>query len=141
MSADVRAVKAGVSRWAASVHDQALDTMPDAMRGYAPIRTGRLRRAIRRDRGRTVVTPERVSGRIVAPVIQAETTDRGAPPHEIRPKRAGGLLVFYWPKVGRTVFLRKVNHPGNRARPWWERALRATYGPALRFAAVRTRMR
>jgi hypothetical protein len=39
------------------------------------------------------------------------------------------------------VFLRRVNHPGNKAKPWFERALRATYRPALRFAAIRTPLR
>lgn len=140
MSSDVRAVKGALGRWAVSVQDQAVGSMPDAMRGYAPLREGELRRSIRRA-GPVSFTGERVRGRIVAPVIQARTTDQGSPPHVIRPKRAGGLLVFYWPKIGRVIGLRHVNHPGNRAKPWWQRALRATYGPALRYAAVRTPMR
>lgn len=141
MSATTADVRAALIRWGATVHDQALAEMPDRIRPYAPIQTGELRRSIRRDRSRDIHTGERMRGRIVAPVIQARTTDQGAPPHVIVPRRAGGLLVFYWPKVGRTVYLRRVNHPGNRARPWWVRALNATYGPALRFAAVRTRLR
>lgn len=141
MSSNVRELRSALSGWGASVHGQALDSMPDAMRGYAPMRTGRLRREIRRDRGRTVVTPTLMRGRIIAPVIQARTTDQGSPPHIIRPRRAGGLLVFYWPKVGRRVAFRFVNHPGNKARPWWRRALQATYGPALRLAAIRTPLR
>lgn len=140
MSADVRGVKSALGRWAVSVQGQAVGSMPDAMRGYAPIRDGELRGSIRRA-GPVTLAGEKVRGRIIAPVIQARTTDQGSPPHVIRPKRAGGLLVFYWPKAGRVVGLRYVNHPGNRAKPWWRRALRATYGPALRFAAVQTRLR
>ena len=35
-------------------------------------------------------------------------------PHEIRPKRRGGVLYFFWPKVGAFVAFKKVNHPGSR---------------------------
>jgi len=36
----------------------------------------------------------------------------GTSPHVIRPRNAGGRLVFFWAKVGRVVSLKKVNHPG-----------------------------
>lgn len=38
----------------------------------------------------------------------------GTKPHEIVP-RNGRFLVFYWPKIGRVVFLKRVNHPGTKA--------------------------
>lgn len=147
--ADVVPLKAALSRWSREVHSSALDDMPDRIRPYAPIGTfvprgrapGQLRKSIRRDRTVSTISGSRTRGRLVAPVIQAETTDRGSPPHVIRPRKVGGLLVFYWPKVGRVVGLHYVNHPGNQARPWWKRALQATYGPALRFAAIRTPFR
>lgn len=141
MSVDTRQLRRSVSGWAAQVHDDALDTMADNMRPYARRRSGELRDSIKHDKGRTVVTPSSVRGRIIAPVIQARTTDQGSPAHQIRPKRAGGLLVFYWPKTGRTMFLPRVSHPGNRPMPWWRRALNGTYGPALRYHALRTPMR
>jgi hypothetical protein len=75
---------------------------------------------------------------VVAPVIQAATTDKGARAHRIVPRRAGGLLVFHWPKAGGTVFLRSVNHPGNPPRPWWEAVIRDAWRQALRTAARRT---
>lgn len=40
----------------------------------------------------------------------------GSMAHPIRPKKPNGLLVFFWKKLGKMVFLRKVNHPGTRAR-------------------------
>lgn len=49
--------------------------------------------------------------------------NEGTKPHQILPKATGGLLVFFWPKVGRTVFLRGVKHPGNRAYRWAQRGL------------------
>ncbi len=50
----------------------------------------------------------------------------GTRPHEIRPKKAGGVLVF----MGRNgmVFARKVNHPGTKANPYHKRALEQTSG-------------
>jgi len=37
----------------------------------------------------------------------------GARPHPIVARRAR-FLRFYWPKVGRVVFFRRVSHPGNK---------------------------
>lgn len=44
-------------------------------------------------------------------------------PHPIKPKTPGGLLVFYWPKVGHVVHFKRVMHPGNRPYKFLERAL------------------
>lgn len=38
-------------------------------------------------------------------------TVKATRPHIIRPRKAGGVLVF--PYKGRTVFTKKVNHPGS----------------------------
>ena len=132
-------LRSAVGRWARDVHSQALDEMPERIRPYAPIDTGELRRSIRRDHRITSFSADRVKGRIVAPVIQATTTDQGSPAHIIRSRHPGGVLIFMW--HGRKVHYRFVNHPGNKAKPWWERALRSTWGPSLRYAALRTRFR
>lgn len=39
--------------------------------------------------------------------------DQGTKPHKIEAKNAP-YLVFFWPKVGRIVHFKSVNHPGNR---------------------------
>ena len=148
MPTNMGPLKAGISRWARQVHDGALDDMPDRMRPYAPLgkvvprgRTpGTLRKSIRHAPGGGQYGT-RIRGRIEAPVIQAETTERGSPAHIIRPRRVGGLLVFYWPKVGKIVGFRFVHHPGNQPKPWWKRALQATYGPALRYRSLTTPFR
>lgn len=46
--------------------------------------------------------------------------DQGTKPHVIRPKvdNKSGLLVFFWARVGHTVYLQRVNHPGNKAYDW-----------------------
>lgn len=47
--------------------------------------------------------------------------DQGTPPHEIQGRP---LLVFYWPKAGRVVFLRRVQHPGYGGSRFVDRTLR-----------------
>lgn len=48
----------------------------------------------------------------------------GTPAHVIRPRRAR-VLAFYWPKVGRVVYLREVHHPGTRPNRFLTGALDA----------------
>ncbi len=47
----------------------------------------------------------------------------GTPPHVIR-ARNKPALVFYWPKVGRVVSFRQVNHPGTKPNRYLTDALR-----------------
>ena len=58
-------------------------------------------------------------------VRYAHPIDLGARPHVIRARRARALR-FFWPRVGRVVSFRSVNHPGNRAYRWLWRATRAS---------------
>lgn len=37
-------------------------------------------------------------------------------PHMIVPRRSS-VLVFFWPKVGKTMFLKRVSHPGSSFEP------------------------
>lgn len=46
----------------------------------------------------------------------------GTKPHPIVARRAP-FLRFYWPKVGRVVYFRSVNHPGTKANRFYNRAL------------------
>jgi hypothetical protein len=49
--------------------------------------------------------------------------DQGTKPHPIHAKNAP-YLVFYWPKVGRVVHFKSVNHPGNKAYKFLEEGLK-----------------
>lgn len=49
--------------------------------------------------------------------------ERGTLPHTIKPKNPGGMLVFYWPKMGQTVHLRSVSHPGTKPYRYMEKGL------------------
>lgn len=105
-----------------------LQAMGDAPRGYGrdwgsayvqvarpqiPVRTGKTRATVAvaqaTDHG------AEVTGSAVALMI-----DTGTRSHSIAPKQAGTLA---WRKSGQTIFARKVDHPGTRARPWRNRAL------------------
>lgn len=88
---------------------------------------------------------QRISGaptivhRLEATSDQSEWTEKGTPPHVIRPRKAGGVLVFPWPKAGGTVFLRYVNHPGNKPRPWFKKTLEREWPALLKRALSQTR--
>jgi hypothetical protein len=87
-------------------------------------RTGALQRATRFKTRRT-----RGGGRLrlFNRKRYAGAIDQGARPHVIRPRRAR-FLRFYWPKVGRVVFFRRVNHPGNKPYHFLWRAREHAYG-------------
>lgn len=147
MPVDATRLKQATSNWARLVLVTAVAGMPDQMRPYAPIGKagtgenarvpGELRASIAVDPVSVILSASLFGARIVAPVIQARTTDQGSPPHQIRARKVHGLLVF--DIGGETVFTSKpVNHPGNDPKPWWDRALAATWRPNLRYAALHT---
>ncbi|MGV1079719.1 MAG: hypothetical protein ACOYD1_07685 [Candidatus Nanopelagicales bacterium] len=49
----------------------------------------------------------------------------GSKPHIITPKKAGGVLVFFWPKVGHVVAFKSVQHPGTRGYHYLTEGLEA----------------
>lgn len=64
-----------------------------------------------------------IVARIGTPVRYAAVQELGSKPHEIRPKKPGGMLVFHWAKVGHMVYLRRVWHPGTKPVRFLQRAL------------------
>lgn len=50
----------------------------------------------------------------------------GTKPHPITPKKAGGVLRFYWHRVGRVVVVKEIKmHPGTRPIPFLSENLRS----------------
>lgn len=140
MTADATRLRQAVRRWSGRVADAAVDDTARRARqdGQVPRgETGDLRASIRKG-GVGLSGATSVTTHVVAPVIQAATTDKGARPHRIRPRRAGGVLVFHWPKAGRVVAFRHVNHPGNRPANWWRPVLLRSWTAGLKAAARRT---
>jgi len=78
------------------------------------------------------VTSNRYSWRVALlnRAQHAGPIDRGARAHVIAARRAP-LLVFYWPKLGRMMYLKSVNHPGNKPYRFLWRATRAAFRVAV----------
>lgn len=132
-----RAVTQALRQWARETSNQ--------LRAAAPVATGQLRRSVR-------VRPEPTGAMIIAPVVQATTTDKGAKPHPINPRRkkalawqtSSGMMVIGplvkggWLASSGGVRRRKflatatwlkrttnaVNHPGNAGTGWWSQTVR-----------------
>jgi hypothetical protein len=85
----------------------------------APVDTGRLRSSIRADPPR--VFSLRGSVTVGSDLEYAAMVNDGTKPHVIRPKNA---KVLRFNVGGQVVFARVVNHPGTRARPFLDLALR-----------------
>lgn len=85
----------------------------------APVDTGRLRASIRIESRRTLTL--RTIYTIGSDVFYAPYVNDGTRPHQIRPKTKKALKFRVG---GRTVFAAVVNHPGTRANPFLDRALR-----------------
>lgn len=89
----------------------------------APVDTGRLRAAIK---GRLVRNwTLRSEYQITVNVDYAEAVHDGTRPHIIRPRNAQALRFNVG---GRIVYAKVVHHPGTRARPFLDRALREVTG-------------
>lgn len=96
-------------------------------RAEAPFKTGRLRANLKVEPFR-MTGPYKGEGGVGVSkkdVPYAGYVMYGTKPHVIRARRAK-FLRFYWPKVGRVVFFKKVNHPGTKANRFLERALNRT---------------
>jgi hypothetical protein len=85
----------------------------------APVDTGRLRSSIRVERRSFLGFRSRWT--IGSDVEYADMVHDGTRPHIIRPRRAKALRFR---AGGRVVFAKVVRHPGTRARPFLDRALR-----------------
>jgi hypothetical protein len=97
-----------------------------------PVDTGRLRSAHREEVG---VRGGQVYGFVENDTEYAAAVHGGTAPHQIRPRRPGGVLRFE--TGGQVVFTTLVNHPGTRAQPWLREAMEEAAGPAG-FRLVRT---
>jgi hypothetical protein len=77
-----------------------------------PVRSGKLRGSI----GIKVEGDKVIIGPDVTVAPYAPFVEFGTQPHDIKPKKAGGVLVFT--VGGKKVFARKVHHPGTAPHPY-----------------------
>lgn len=89
------------------------DGAVDVMRPQVPHRTGRLRKSLR-------VKSATQRKAVVGGHFTAFFVDAGPKRHAIVSKHAGGLI--FKGRSGRTIFAKRVSHPGYRGRPFRARA-------------------
>jgi bacteriophage HK97-gp10 putative tail-component len=136
MANAAQVLSAATVRRGAEIMGRARGRMETAVRRAAPVspgypgapRPGRLRdsveASVRRHGDEYVITIRATAEHAIFTIVPTRR-------HPISPRRARGLLVFYWPVVGDTVYRRHVEHPGTTPSGWWERAL-ARFGEVLR---------
>jgi hypothetical protein len=129
--ADLSSTRNLVRRHARTAMAKASVQVVSDTRAVSPVDTGKMR-------GRTTASPVRESGSTVEFDLTADTpyarfVAEGTRAHVIRP-RARKALRFQM--GGRTVFARRVNHPGTRPNAeWWsEPALTARFRKAIERA-------
>lgn len=99
-----------LKRWQTAARRAALIT-EQKIKSDAPVATGNLRNSI------SVTRQSDFEWLAKAEADYASFVEDGTRAHVIYPR--GNVLVFYWPVTGRTMFLKKVNHPGTRAQPFF----------------------
>ena len=75
-----------------------------------PGKTGRVKGSI--DVQQITVNSQRVRYAVLASNEHSVLEHQGARKHVIKPRRRGGMLRFYWEKIGEDVAFPMVNHPG-----------------------------
>lgn len=105
------------------VHDYAERLRAEAQT-MAPVKTGTLRDSI------TIHYDGPLKATIGPEVLYGAFQEFGTKgPYEIKPKKAGGVLVFQ--AGGKTVFARKVMHPGIKPHPYMRPALEKILGAEM----------
>jgi hypothetical protein len=129
LAVDLAPLRRQVAALGRTKAERAAQAMTSELKRTAPVDTGELRRKT----GVSVqfATDRRVSLEAVIDVDYGVFVTQGTVPHVIRAK--GRALVFYWPKVARTVFFKSVNHPGTAANPFFKRVTER-FGDYLRAA-------
>lgn len=89
------------------------DAYVSVARPQIPVVTGKTRASV-------AVAHASDHGAEIAGSSVALWIDTGTHRHAITPASSGSLV---WKRAGQTVFAKKVNHPGQRAKPWRHRAL------------------
>lgn len=99
----------------------------EAQLAAVPRKTGRLAASIRIKHtvNRTEIGPEGVPYAVYMEFGTGQFNEFGGAPYEIRPTKPGGTLAF--DIGGKTVFAKKVIHPGVRPRPF----IRPSVGAAV----------
>lgn len=114
--ADVSALRQQIQTRSARAHVIASGRMKTRYRQAAPYKSGDTQESV--DVVNFSATSRELACTAVATTPQAEWTDKGTDPHEIRPNAKKALRFRY---RGRIVFAKVVNHPGNKGTGWFSK--------------------
>lgn len=117
--ADVSGLKRELQRRARLAMDNTARDLESRLRRDSPVDSGEMR-AKTTVRSRPTPNGATLEAKIDTPY--AHIVSGGQRPHTITPRTQGGVLVFE--VDGRTVFTKRVNHPGAQPRTWWTDAIR-----------------
>lgn len=136
--ANTNDLRRDIRRWSSRVRDRAVRDIERDLDKRVPIGPPRSGGGVKLNTSRK--TRPLNNGDVVGVSIeytapQGEWTDAGTRPHQIR---GNPLLVFFWPKVGRTVAFPKVNHPGNPPQNWWSDVVNAANWRSALSSAARS---
>lgn len=92
-----------------------------AAKAEAPEKTGALRRGLRLGQSKDVRGRWSTGYDVTSTAAHTMFVIKGTRPHTIT---GNPLLSFFWPKVGRNVVFRSVQHPGTKPNDFLSRALR-----------------
>lgn len=90
--------------------------MQGDLRRDTPKVTGLLRKSTT---VRVTSAGDTVSAEAKAETPYAASVIAGRRAVDIFPKKPGGVLVFFWPKVGKVVYLKKVHQIARPGNPYW----------------------
>jgi hypothetical protein len=108
----------------------------DTLRGEAPVREGVLRDSIKytiKGANTSEVELRVTMGNKKRPEVVVRSLLFGSVPHDIKPKKPGGFLKFE--VRGKTVFTKRVQHPGTTRDPFLNIALQKTDSDLRRLRA------
>jgi hypothetical protein len=117
--ADVSGLKRQLERKARIAMANTASDLESKLRRTSPIDSGEMRNRT------TVRSRATANGAILEAKVDtpyAHIVSGGQRPHAIVPRNPGGVLVFE--SGDRTVFTKRVAHPGAQPRTWWTDAIR-----------------
>ena len=115
MAWDLTDLRTRITTRATRAVQTAAPRLESELKRTSPVKTGTMR-------GRTTVAAAGLTATATIDTGYASYVREGTPPHTITAKRAA-VLSFFWPRVGRQVFFRTVNHPGTQPNPWYNTAI------------------
>lgn len=138
MAADVSSLRAAVVERYQAVHAEAVTILEDRLDAVVPDSGKASIEKLRESRTVVDTSTDTVLGAQLTYLgPKADWTQYGTEAHPIDATPGGPALHFYWPKIGREIWTRHVNHPGSTKHVGWFSKILDTWPDALREAVAR----